>query len=101
MWQSVSRGMDVGTVVTMGLGIFLTVLGAILAFAVRQGDNPAIDLDVVGLILMIAGGAVIAYARQGSTQERVVTTIDDTTDPNRPPHTVNVRLNDRDSARAD
>lgn len=81
----------------MGLGIFLTVLGAILAFAVRQGDSPTIDLDVVGLILMIAGGVIITYARQGSTKERVVTTIDDTSDPDRPTHTVIESVKDRDS----
>ena len=82
----------------MGLGIFLTVLGAILAFAVRQGDSPTIDLDVVGLILMIAGGAVIAFARQGNTRERVVTTIDDLSDPSRPTHTVIESVNDGDAA---
>jgi hypothetical protein len=38
----------------------------------------------VGLILMVAGAAVIVWARSGSTRERVVTTIDDTSDPNRP-----------------
>jgi hypothetical protein len=81
----------------MGPGIFLTVFGAILTFAVRQGEAPLINLDVVGLILMIAGGAVIAYARHGSTHERVVTTIDDLSNPSRPTHTVIESVNDRDS----
>ena len=81
----------------MGIGILLIVVGAILAFAVRQGDSPRVDLDVVGLILMAAGAAVILYARHGSTHERVVTTIDDTSDPNRPTHTVIETRNDRDS----
>ena len=79
------------------LGILLAVLGAILAFAVHQGDSPTIDVNTVGLILMAAGAAVIMYARHGSTRERVVTRIDDTTDPNRPTHTVIESVNDRDS----
>jgi uncharacterized protein YjeT (DUF2065 family) len=81
----------------VGFGIFLIVVGAILAFAVRQGEAPALDLDVVGLILMAAGVAVILYARHGRTHERVVTTIDDTSDPSRPTHTVIERRNERDS----
>ena len=50
----------------MALGIFLAVLGAILTFAVRQGDSPTVDLNVVGLILMVAGAAVMSVrtARQ-------------------------------------
>ena len=79
------------------MGIFLAVLGAILTFAVRQGESPTLDLRVVGLILMAAGAAVILYARHGSTRERTVTTIDDTSDPSRPTHTVIERVNDRDS----
>jgi hypothetical protein len=75
----------------------LTVLGAILAFAVRQGDSPTLDLDVVGLILMIAGGGVIYYAREGRTRQRVVTTIDDNSDPSRPTHTVIERVNEREA----
>ena len=50
-------------VVTVGVGLFLVVLGAILAFGVRDGV-PALNLTVVGIILMLAGGAVIAHARQ-------------------------------------
>jgi len=73
------------------------VFGAILTFAVRQGDSPRVDLDVVGLILMIAGAAVVLWARSGTTRERVVTTIDDTSDPNRPTHTTIESVNDRDS----
>ena len=96
--ETVSRGSRAGTGDIMGFGIFLTVLGAILAFAVRQGEAPTIDLDVVGLILMIAGGGIILYARQGRTQERVVTTIDDNSDPSRPTHTVIESVNERDSA---
>ena len=78
----------------MGLGIFLIVVGAILALAVRQGDSPTIDLDVVGLILMAAGAAIIWYARRGNGRERVVTRIDDLSDPHRPTHTVIERATD-------
>jgi hypothetical protein len=81
----------------VALGIFLAVLGAILTFAVRQGGSPTVDLNIVGVILMVAGAGVILYARHGSTRERVVTTIDDSSDPSRPTHTVIESLNDRDS----
>ena len=81
----------------MGFGIFLVVVGAILTFGVRQGDAPTVDLHVVGLILMAAGVGVMFYARHGSTRERVVTTIDDNSDPTRPTHTVIESVNDRDS----
>ena len=59
----------------MGGGMFLLVVGAILAFAVDD-DLPGIDLNVTGLILMLAGAAAIAWARRGSERERVVTTTD-------------------------
>lgn len=55
----------------MGPGITLVVLGAILAFAVRT-DAPAVDIQTVGLILMVAGAAVIAYARRERRAERLV-----------------------------
>ena len=59
----------------MGGGMFLMVVGAILAFAVDD-DVPGIDLGMTGLILMLAGAAAIAYARRGSERERTVTTTD-------------------------
>lgn len=39
----------------IGVSIFLLAIGAILAFAVRV-DARGIDLNMVGLILMIVGG---------------------------------------------
>jgi len=42
---------------SIGFGIFLVVLGAILSFAVQDGIN-GIDLTMVGYILM-AGGALV------------------------------------------
>ncbi len=64
----------------MGAGVLMAVLGAILTFAVRV-DAPGVDLQVVGLILMVAGGAVIAYARRTIEREQVVTEVETPTDP--------------------
>lgn len=79
----------------MGPGVFLLVVGAILAFAVRA-DASAVDLQVVGLILMLAGAAVIWHARRGTKRERVVTRVDDPADPTRAVHTVEEHVTDRD-----
>jgi len=67
----------------MGAGVLMAVLGAILTFAVRV-DAPGVDLQVVGVILMVAGGAVIAYARRTVERERVVTEVEVPTDPTSP-----------------
>lgn len=56
----------------MGTGLGVAVLGAILAFAVRA-EPEAVDLRVVGLILMIAGGILIWHAKRDRAEERVVT----------------------------
>ncbi|MDX6261285.1 MAG: hypothetical protein QOH84_2973 [Kribbellaceae bacterium] len=47
---------------SIGVGIFLMVVGAILAFAVRDSWD-VIDLTVVGYILMLAGlaGIVLSF----------------------------------------
>ncbi|MDS1270084.1 DUF6458 family protein [Lipingzhangella sp. LS1_29] len=42
----------------IGLGVFLAVIGAILHFGITA-DVEGIDLDVIGAILMIAGGAIV------------------------------------------
>ena len=39
----------------VGAGIFLIAVGAILTFAIRQRPGGAVDVDVVGWILMAAG----------------------------------------------
>ncbi|HSE10652.1 MAG TPA: DUF6458 family protein [Nocardioidaceae bacterium] len=54
----------------MGPGITLVVIGAILAFAVRT-DASAVDLQTVGLILMLAGAAIIAYYRRERHQKEI------------------------------
>ena len=71
----------------MGAGVLLVVLGAILTFAVRV-EMPGIDLTVVGVILMVAGGAMIAYAQRTTEHERVITRVESTGDPNDRQHTV-------------
>lgn len=59
---------------SLGAGIFLFVVGAILAFAV-SADVPGIDLTTVGYILMVAGaigiilGIVLLTRRRRSVSE--------------------------------
>ena len=43
----------------LGTGIALIVIGAILAFAVNV-DVPAVDLTLIGYILMAAGAVVFS-----------------------------------------
>jgi membrane-bound ClpP family serine protease len=56
----------------MGTGIFLLVIGAILAFAVKD-DVPGINLGITGVILMIAGAAILAHSRYSDEREKRVT----------------------------
>ncbi|GAA3728663.1 putative membrane protein [Spinactinospora alkalitolerans] len=42
----------------IGLGIFLVVVGAVLRFGITA-DVQGIDLAAIGIILMIAGAAVV------------------------------------------
>ncbi len=80
----------------MGPGVVLMVIGAILAFAVRN-ETPGIDIQTVGLILMVAGAAVIAHARHGTRHEHAVTRVEeDPADPELPTHTVREHIVDRD-----
>ena len=46
---------------SIGVGIFLMVLGAILAFAVET-DVPGINVNTIGVILLITGFVVILYS---------------------------------------
>ena len=45
----------------IGVGIFLMVLGAILAFAV-QSDVPGIDVNALGVILLLIGLVAVCYS---------------------------------------
>lgn len=56
-------------------GITLLVIGAILAFAVRS-DSSFVDLQIVGLIFMVAGAAIIAYFRRERHQKEIVTRVE-------------------------
>jgi hypothetical protein len=67
----------------MAPGVTLAVIGAILAFAVRA-EPSGINLDAVGLILMVAGAGLIWHARRGTTHERVVTRVEGPVDPQVP-----------------
>lgn len=60
----------------MGAGMGLMIVGAILAFAVRR-ETPGVDVQTVGVILLVAGALVIAHARKGATRERTVTRVED------------------------
>jgi hypothetical protein len=84
----------------VGVGIFLLVLGAILALAVRS-DASVVDVQVVGLILMVAGAAIVWFARRGATTHREVTTVQDTHDPERPVRTVHETVTEQDPAGGD
>lgn len=62
----------------IGVSVFLLAVGAILAFAVNA-SVPNANLDMIGLILMIAGGlgllvslAFAASRRDGVVDETVV-----------------------------
>ncbi len=63
-------------------GIILVIVGAILAFAVRT-DASAVDIQTVGLIFMIAGAAIIAYARREKRIREVETRVEQRLDASR------------------
>ena len=46
---------------SIGVGIFLMVLGAILAFAVET-DVPGINVNTLGVILLVTGLVVVLYS---------------------------------------
>ena len=46
---------------SIGVGIFLMVLGAILAFAVET-DVPGINVNALGVILMLIGLVAVLYS---------------------------------------
>jgi len=66
--------------VSIGLGIALFVIGAILVFAVNIDTSQFVDLDVIGYILMGAGvivfllGLIFLFRRRSS--EQVTRTVD-------------------------
>ncbi len=84
----------------MGPGIFLLVLGAVLAFAVRQ-DTPVLDVQVTGVIFMIAGGLLIYLSSRSRTRQRSVITRDDLSSPQHPLHEVHETVVDHEPWHSD
>ncbi len=83
----------------MGAGVALVVLGAILAFAVRA-EAPGVDVQTVGLILMVAGGAVMYFASRDRVHEEEVVRIEDpadAADSDHETHTVRETTTERDA----
>ena len=67
----------------IGSGIFLIVLGAILAFAVNV-ETSAVDLEVIGYICIAAGVIAIIVSLVVNAQARKTThheIVDQNTDP--------------------
>lgn len=60
----------------LGTGIFLIVVGAILAFAVRDSID-AIDLTMVGYIMLAAGVVAIIISLVVNAQNRKTTHVVD------------------------
>lgn len=58
---------------SIGVGIFLMVVGAILAFAVRDSWD-AVNLQVVGAVLLLAGAAGIVLSFYITNRRRRVET---------------------------
>lgn len=62
----------------LGLGIFLLVVGAILAFAIGPDAVSGVDLNTIGYILMAAGvlslilGLVMNTQRTNTTHREVI-----------------------------
>src|SRR4029450_7869740 len=52
--------MDGGETMSIGVGIFLMVLGAIMAFAVET-DVPGINVNTLGVILLVIGFVISLY----------------------------------------
>jgi membrane protein implicated in regulation of membrane protease activity len=57
----VIAGVKDGGRMNIGVGIFLMVLGAILAFAV-EASVPGINVNALGVILMLIGLVVVLYS---------------------------------------
>ncbi len=78
----------------MGAGVFVIVIGALLAFAVED-RVPGINLKVAGLILMLAGGVVARHGWAAERRQRTVTLRDESSDPDAPTHVVEETVEER------
>ncbi|ADB31938.1 hypothetical protein Kfla_2873 [Kribbella flavida DSM 17836] len=64
---------------SIGVGIFLIAVGAILAFGIRDDEAGAVNLTVVGVVVMLAGAAGIWLSYKITNDRRRVRT--DAIDP--------------------
>src|SRR5918998_1603225 len=64
---------------SIGVGIFLIAVGAILAFGIRDDDGGTVNLTVVGVVIMLAGAAGIWLSYKITNDRRRVPT--DAIDP--------------------
>lgn len=66
----------------IGVSVFLLALGAVLTFAV-EGDVNGLDLDAVGVILMLAGavGLALTFLVFGRRDRAVVAPVDRVVEP--------------------
>lgn len=79
----------------MGVGVLLAVLGAILTFAVRANTS-VVNLPVVGIILMVAGGGLIWHARKGTRLKRIITREERPSGSTTPTSTVRQTIEERE-----
>ena len=79
----------------MTAGVIFVMTGAVLTFAVKS-DSSVVDLQVLGIILMLGGVALIYHGQQNRNRVREVTTIDDLTNPERPVHVVREEMHEDD-----
>jgi len=79
----------------VGVGVLLAIVGAILTFAVRANTS-VINLTVVGIIFMVAGGALIWHGRNGTRRKRVITREERPGGATAPASTVRQTIEERD-----
>jgi putative Mn2+ efflux pump MntP len=78
----------------MGPGICLMVVGAMLTFAIED-HVPGLDLKAAGVILMLAGAAMLARAFQHEVTERSVIRSEESSDPDSPTRIVRRTVRER------
>lgn len=71
----------------MGPGVALVIVGAIFSFAVRK-ELPGIDIQTVGVILMLAGIGLVAHARQDRVHQQEITRVEEPADQTGSAHNV-------------
>jgi uncharacterized membrane protein len=79
----------------VGVGVLLAVVGAILTFAVRANTS-VINVAIVGVILMIAGAALIWHGSKGTRRKRIITREERPSGASTPTSTVRQTIEERD-----